>query len=708
MGKLKNNETRDEFRLTLQNRYAALHAANDTPTVEGMWSNIKRTYVETCEAVLGKRERRQKPWMRDDTWIKIEERKTLKDRLNQARTRNEKIQLQKQYSEKAHEVKTSIRSDKRKYTDDLATTAEDAAARGDIKLLYSTTKQLSGRYTSSNKPLKDRDGKLVTEVEEQLRLWREHFKKVLNSDPPNDRPDLRDPMDPLDIRTDAITKGEIQNAIKKLKTGKAAGIDNVPPEAIKEGGQFSVNILHPLLDKIWNDEEIPADWKKGLLVKLPKKGDLSQTTNWRGITLLSIPSKILTRVMLDRMKDALDSRLRDEQAGFRKERSCTDQIATLRMIIEQSIEWNSSLYMNFVDFRKAFDSVDRDVAWKILRHYGLPEKFINIIKTLHNDFSCQVIHNGSLTEPFDVTAGVRQGCLLSPLIFLVVLDWVTRTAYGGAPTGIRWTFQRRLDDLEYADDLCLLAHRLQDIRQKTESLSKAANQVGLHINAGKTKVMRVHSRQVGGVSVDGNDLEDVNEFTYLGSLVSTSGGTDEDIKARIKKARQVFAQLRPIWKSRIYSLHVKLRIFNSNVKSVLLYGSETWRITKTLVNRVQVFVNGCLRRILNIRWFDRVSNKTLWERASQDGIEIQIRRRKWRWIGHTLRKPDSNTTKMALEWNPQGQRRRGRPTQTWRRTSTAELKSIDMTWRQSRVTAGHRVRWRAVVEALCNNGCQEE
>ena len=93
--------------------------------------------------------------------------------------------------------------------------------------------------------------------------------------------------------------------------------------------------LHQLLNLVWTEEEIPNDWKKGLLVKLPKSGDLSKCDKWRGITLLSIPSKVLTRVLLDRMKDAIDQELRDEQAGFRKERSCADQIATLRIIVEQ-------------------------------------------------------------------------------------------------------------------------------------------------------------------------------------------------------------------------------------------------------------------------------------------------------------------------------------------------------------------------------------
>lgn len=100
------------------------------------------------------------------------------------------------------------------------------------------------------------------------------------------------------------------------------------------------------------------------------------------MTLLVIASKTLSRILLERMKSALDSLLRDEQAGFRREHSCTDQIATLRIIIEQSLEWNSGLFLAFIDSEKAFDSVDREAMWQILQHYGVPGKIINIIRCL--------------------------------------------------------------------------------------------------------------------------------------------------------------------------------------------------------------------------------------------------------------------------------------------------------------------------------------
>jgi len=117
---------------------------------------------------------------------------------------------------------------------------------------------------------------------------------------------------------------------------------------------------------------------------------------------------------------------RDHQAGFRKDRSYTDQIATLRIIVEQSMEWDSSLYINCVDYEKAFDSLDRDTLWKFLQHYGIPEKFISLIRNTYEDMACRVVHAGQLTDSFMEKTGVRQGYLLSPFLFLLTIDWIMK------------------------------------------------------------------------------------------------------------------------------------------------------------------------------------------------------------------------------------------------------------------------------------------
>ena len=144
----------------------------------------------------------------------------------------------------------------------------------------------------------------------------------------------------------------------------------------------------------------------------------------------------------------MDPWLKDQQAGFRPNRSCIDQIATLRIIVEPSLELNSPLYINFVDYEKAFDSINRDTLWKLLRHYGIPISY--------EGTGCRVIHNGQLTKHFKVKAGVRQGCLLSPFLFILVVDWIMKICTKQMRNGLQWTLNTQLEDLDFADDLAML------------------------------------------------------------------------------------------------------------------------------------------------------------------------------------------------------------------------------------------------------------
>jgi hypothetical protein len=216
-----------------------------------------------------------------------------------------------------------------------------------------------------------------------------------------------------------------------MRNGKASGPDNIAAELLQADMETTVNILHKLLYEILNTEQVPEEWKTVLLVKIPKKGDLSICENWRGITLLCAASKILTRVMRERMTDAVNKKLRENQAGFRTGRAYTDHIVALKIIVEQSVEWGSSLYMNFIDFTQTFDTVDRNVLWKILQQYGIPNKSLNIIKTLYDGFQVKVVHNGMMSGPITAEARVRQGCILSSTLFLIVMDWVMKRASGG-------------------------------------------------------------------------------------------------------------------------------------------------------------------------------------------------------------------------------------------------------------------------------------
>ena len=159
--------------------------------------------------------------------------------------------------------------------------------------------------------------------------------------------------------------------------------------------------------------------EQGLIVKLPKKGDLSECGNWRGITLTSVPSKVFGRVLIDRFGQGVDSKLRDEQAGFRRGRSTVEQIFVLRNIVEQVVEWQSTLYITFVDFEKPFDSVHQESLWKIMVSYGTPSKIIKMVQILYADSECAVLDEGEESEWFKVKPGVKQGDVMSGFIFLI-------------------------------------------------------------------------------------------------------------------------------------------------------------------------------------------------------------------------------------------------------------------------------------------------
>ena len=233
------------------------------------------------------------------------------------------------------------------------------------------------------------------------------LRELLNRPTPDSPPDIPPAETELPISCDKPSETEIKKAIMTLRSGKAAGPDEIPAEAIKADIETAVQMLYSLFSKIWEKEEVLAQWKEGIIIKLPKKGDLRDCSNYQGIMLLSAPGKVLNRILLERMKEAVDPKLRDQQTGFRWNRSCADQIASLRITVEQSLEWNSPLYINFIDYEKAFDSVDSKTMWKLLRHYGVPKKIISLIRCTFQDMSCKIAHAGQLSESFKVKTGVR-------------------------------------------------------------------------------------------------------------------------------------------------------------------------------------------------------------------------------------------------------------------------------------------------------------
>ena len=202
-----------------------------------------------------------------------------------------------------------------------------------------------------------------------------------------------------------------------------------------------------------------------------------------------------------------------------------------------------------MSFEKAFDSIHRITLWKIMEAYGIPRKIIGIIRDMYDGFRCTVRHEGSTSDWFLMTSGVRQGCIISLLMFLLCIDWIMRLVTE-EPRGIHWTFTSGLEDIDFADDIGLLSHTQQQMQEKTSKLKEEGGKIGLRINRRKSKVMRMNNRNTNSISLDGEDLEEVETFCYLGSVVNINGEVKEEVNIRIGKAAAAFRKLGNIWKSR--------------------------------------------------------------------------------------------------------------------------------------------------------------
>jgi len=438
-----------------------------------------------------------------------------------------------------------------------------------LKELCQITKRLAGKpITSQQAGVRDPTGRLFTTPQDELTRWQEYFKdnfaaplQQICTNSTQRTPET------TKIPTEAPTTKEIKTAIKRLKLNKACGPDNLPAELFRTYPNTIANILEPLLKKVWNSGQIPSDCKQGLIIKLPKKGDLTECRNWRGVTLLNIIGKILSTIVHNRLKEELESKMRPEQAGFRSNKACADHINTLRIIVEQSIEFRSPLRLVFIDFQQAFDTLARDAIWLALKEKGLPQKIISILQAIYEQSSCNFLHKNLISEPIPVLNEVKQGCTLSPLLFNVTLDYVMSKVCKETE-GIRWGIWGKLMDLDYADDICLLAHSTRTMQKMLERLEKESTKAGLKIDIKKTKEMRIALNNKEPLWIHKETIERVTQFTYLGSIIDKTGGTEEDIKACIRKARTAFSAPKKIWHSTTYSTQTKLRIFNTNVKVV--------------------------------------------------------------------------------------------------------------------------------------------
>ncbi|XP_071648481.1 uncharacterized protein [Temnothorax longispinosus] len=378
-----------------------------------------------------------------------------------------------------------------------------------------------------NWAIENSEGNCVTEIKKIVEVWRKYCVTLFA--------DTYDASDHISITADSerepgILRDEIRAAIKHLKEDKAVGTDKIPIEVIRDMGEFGVDILHIICSQIWDTGEWPKNWCHSLFIPLHKKGSTTKCNNYRTIALISYASKVLLHILNTRLQAYLNREIAPEQAGFVKGRGTREQMHILRQIIEKAREFNNQLYICFVDFRKAFDTVKWNKLREVLTKMSVPYHLVHIIKKLYVGSTAAVWVDGIDSGDFEVRAGVRQGCILSLLLFNIYTEYIMRIALEEWDKGVS-VGGRLISNLRCADDTTLLASTEEDILNLFQLLERISLNFGLAINRDKTKMKIVDRMADNRPDVRSiANCEVVHSYTYLGSMITNKGECEEEIK----------------------------------------------------------------------------------------------------------------------------------------------------------------------------------
>jgi len=350
-----------------------------------------------------------------------------------------------------------------------------------------------------------------------LAMWRKYFSQLLNVHKVNDvRQTEIHTAEPLVPEPSA---SDIELAIEKLKSHKSPDTDQISAELIKAGGKKICCGIHKLIISIWNKEELPVDWKESIIVPIYNKGDKTDSSNYRGISILPTKYKILSNILLSSLTPYAEEIIGDHECGFQHRRSTTDNIFCIRQILEKKWGYNEAVHQLFIDCKKAYDSVRREVLYNILIEFGISMKLVRLIKMCLTEIYSRVRVGKNLSDIFPIRNGLKQGDALSPLLFNFALEYANRRVQVNQD-GLKLNGTHQL--LLYADEVNIFGGSVHTVKENTESYKVASKEIGLEVNADKTKYMVMSQDQNEGQShsmkTDDSSFERVEEVKYLGQL----------------------------------------------------------------------------------------------------------------------------------------------------------------------------------------------
>ena len=532
---------------------------------------------------------------------------------------------------------------------------EDLEKR-DQQIMYHKVKDLLGRRNhKKNIAIKTADGKIAMDVEEVKSRWSEYISELFYDDR----------ADPGEIRIDCedgppIMKEEVEAAIAYMKRGKAVGEDGIDAEVIQVLGEFAVEKLTSLFQKMYESGYIVESLCESVFIALPKVEGTLECNKHRTLSIMSQTTKILLRIILKRIRTKLKTQISDQQFGFVPGKGTSNALFALRVLTENVLEVQKDIFVCFVDYEKAFDKVKHANLFNMLNEAGIDGKDMRLMRNLYWKQKATVRVGDEESPSLEIRRGVRQGCVLSPELFNLYSEVIMRDLLemDGIKAG-----GRNINNIRYADDTVLITDSEEKLQDLVPALVRASGEHGLKLNVSKTKVMVISKADndiSANVEVGGVVLEQVQRYKYLGSVVTKDGRSVEEIKTRIAIAKNAFNKVKHIVTNRSISISLRRRFIKSYVWSTMLYGCEAWTINKDMEKRIEAAEMWFFRRMLKISWTDRVSNDVVLHRAgTKREIMKIIRQRQLRFLGHVMR--SQQLENVCMTGRIEGQRGRGRP-----------------------------------------------
>ncbi|KAK3548246.1 hypothetical protein QTP70_005811 [Hemibagrus guttatus] len=350
------------------------------------------------------------------------------------------------YKESQCRVKMEVSKSKQKAYDELYTRLD---TREGVKDLYRLFRQRDrdGKDMQQVRVIKDRDGRVLTSEESVQRRWKEYFEELMNEE--NEREKRVEGVNSVEQKVDKIRKDEVRKALKRMKSGKAVGPDDIPVEVWKCLGEAAVEFLTSLFNRVLESERMPEEWRRSVLVPIFKnKGDVQSCSNYRGIKLMSHTMKLWERVVEARLRKVVE--ICEQQYGFMPTKSTTDAIFVLRILMEKYMDGQRELHCVFVDLEKAYDRVPREELWYCMRKSGVAEQ--DMYERSRTVMRCAV----GQTEEFNVEMGLHQGSALSPFLFAMVMDQLSEVRQESP-----WTMM-------FADDIVICSESRGQVEENLE------------------------------------------------------------------------------------------------------------------------------------------------------------------------------------------------------------------------------------------------